>query len=119
MIQDFCKFTGNFAEPINNRGFRIDERQVVENVIGQMKTIGSVRWAKSSQEKGTADMQARIKTPGSKYAIPIAIEIKMPGDRQSYDQKRYQEKIESSGGLYWIVSNFSEFYQKYNELQNP
>jgi len=115
-IVDFCTFTGHHAEPINNRGFVVDERQVVENVIGQLKTIGSKKWIKSTQEKGTADMQARFKRADLPFAIPVAIEIKMPGDRQSQDQKRYQAKVESAGGLYWIVTSFDDFYVKYLQL---
>jgi len=60
-ITDFLKFEGHQAERINNKGTRVDERVVVENVIGQMKTIGSVRWNYSQQERGTADVSATIK----------------------------------------------------------
>ena len=116
MMQDFLKFTNNFGEPINNRGFRIDNTKVVENCIGQLKRIGSVEWRKSSQRKGTADFHATIKHPDYSFPVPVKIEIKLPGDRQSKDQKLYQSDVERSGGLYWIVQSFQDFYCKYHDF---
>jgi len=111
-IVDFCKFTGNHAEPINNRGTRIDNRVVVENCIGQLKTIGSVAWAYSSQQKGTADVSATIK------GRSVKIEIKIGKDYQRPAQAAYQKQIESAGGIYIIVKTFDEFYQWYQKFVN-
>lgn len=115
-IEDFCEFTGHFAESIQNKGTRIDERQVVENVIGQMKTIGRVRWNYSSQTKGTSDMQASIRPKDSKYAVKVAIEIKLPGDRMRPAQLEYKKKIEDSGGVYITVSSFEDFLNWFNSF---
>jgi len=120
-ITDFLKFSGHQAERISNKGTRIDERHVVENVIGQMKTIGSVRWNYSQQERGTADVSATIKkvfgaingVGGQVVGVSIKIEIKIGKDTQKKSQKEYQEKIERAGGQYWIVKTFEDFHSQY------
>lgn len=109
-IQYYAKVHGFQAEVINNRGFRKDNRVVVENCIGQMKTIGSVQWLPSSQRKGTADMSLTIR------GRSVKCEIKMPGDRMSQHQKEYQNEVEQAGGIYWIVTSFEDFYNKYQNF---
>lgn len=119
-ITDFLKFSGHHAERIDNKGTRVDERQVVENVIGMMKTIGSVRYNYSQQERGTADVSATIKKQFGNQIIgcSVKIEIKIGKDFQKPAQKEYQQKVEKAGGFYWIVKSFPDFYQQYHEFVN-
>lgn len=119
-ITDFLKFTGNQGERINNKGTRIDERQVVENCIGQMKTIGSIKWNYSQQERGTADVSATIKKKFGNQVIGVSvkIEIKIGKDTQKKAQKEYQLKVERAGGEYWIVKSFDDFYSQYQNFIN-
>lgn len=112
-VKDFLNLSGWQAERINTTGTPRDNRKQVTDVIGRTKTIGSVIWTKSTATKGSADISATIK------GRSVKIEIKYGKDSQSEDQKRYQEQIEASGGIYWIVRTFEDFLTKYkNFLQS-
>jgi hypothetical protein len=109
-IIDFLRFSGHQAERINCVGKMIDNTQIMTDVLGDKRSIGSVRWLPSSGQKGTADISCVI------YGRAVKIEIKIGKDRQSEDQKRYQSDIERAGGLYWLVKTFDQFIDLYNEL---
>jgi len=102
-IIDWCLFSGFFAERTGNEGRTIDTRKSYINSVGQTKTIGSVKRIPSSGTKGTSDIKAVIN------GRMVAIEVKIGKDRQSEAQKNYQMKIETSGGLYWIVKSLEDF----------
>lgn len=108
-VIDFIRLTGGQAERINSTGRYIDQSQVFTDVIGRTRSIGTGQWIPSSGSKGTADISAVI---GGRA---VKIEIKMK-DRQSEDQKRYQEQIERVGGVYLIVRSFDEFLTWYQNL---
>lgn len=108
-VIDFLNLSGHFAERHSNEGRVIDNRKTYTDVIGQTKTIGSVQRVKSNQVNGTSDIKATIN------GRMIAIEIKFGNDRQSEAQKKYQERVESAGGQYWIAKTFDQFYEKYCE----
>lgn len=111
-IELFLNLTGNYASIIENRGQRIDNRKQVTDVIGQVKTIGSVEWIGSGMRKGLADIKSIIK------GKPIDIELKRKyakgKDRQSDYQKAEEEKIKRAGGDYWIVESFEDFHKRYH-----
>lgn len=112
-IIDFLQLSGHQAERINTMGRPIDNRKQVTDVIGRTKTIGSMTWGKSTATKGSADISATIN------GRSVKIEVKYGKDRQSEDQKKYQQAIEQAGGQYWIAKNFDQFYGIYSEyLQN-
>jgi hypothetical protein len=67
-------------------------------------------WGKSTATKGSADISATIK------GRSVKIEIKYGKDRQSIEQKKYQEMIEHSGGFYLIVRTFDDLFNWYNEF---
>lgn len=106
-IIDFLRYTGAQAERINNTGRMIDNRETVSNVIGTIKTIGSVKWVYGSGTRGTADISATIQ------GRSVKCEIKIGNDRQSEHQKQYQRSIEQSGGLYVIARDFEGFINWY------
>jgi hypothetical protein len=54
---------------------------------------------------------------GHKVGISVKIEIKMK-DKQSKAQKKYQESITASGGVYVIVHSMEEFFWFYDNLIN-
>ncbi|HUT43367.1 MAG TPA: hypothetical protein VMW95_03440, partial [Desulfobacterales bacterium] len=60
-------------------------------------------------QKGTADISATIK------GLSVKIEVKMK-DKQSPDQKIYQEQVERAGGLYFVARDFTSFKQWFDEL---
>lgn len=107
-IIDFIILSGYQAERINNTGRPIDRRETYTDVLGRTKTIGSIQYIRGTGTNGTADISATIK------GRSVKIEVKVGRDKQSQDQKEYQERIERSGGLYVIAKSFQEFYEWYN-----
>lgn len=109
MVIDWITLNGGQAERISNMGRYIDSSKVVTNVLGQRIKIGSGKFIPGAGTNGTADISAIIKGKS------VKIEIKMK-DKQSDAQKKYQESVESAGGIYYIVRSFDEFIQKYISL---
>jgi len=71
------------------------------------------KWTPGQGTKGTADISATIR------GRSVKIEVKYGKDRQSDDQKRYQQQIETAGGIYIIVRNMDEFIEWFDEfIQN-
>lgn len=106
-IIDFINNTGGQAERINNTGRQIDNRQTVKDTLGNVRTIGSVKWIKGTGKNGTADISATI------HGKSVKVEVKIGKDKQSHEQKEYQKSIEYSGGLYFIAKDFNTFYEWY------
>jgi hypothetical protein len=109
-ILDYLQLCNHQAERINTMGRPIDNRKQVTDVVGRTKTIGTMTWGKSTATKGSADISATI------LGRSVKIEVKIGADRQSEHQKIYQEAIEKSGGQYWIVKNFDDFHEKYENF---
>ena len=101
-IIDYLTFSGHQAERISSTGRYLDKSKVVSDVLGNSRRIGSGQWIPSSGIKGTADISATI------WGKAVKIEIKIK-DRQSPDQRSYQQAIEKAGGLYWICHSMEEF----------
>jgi hypothetical protein len=108
-ILDFLIFSGHQAERVNSTGRPIDNTKVVKDVLGRSMRIGSVKWIPGTGQKGTADISATI------WGRAVKIEVKMK-DRQSPEQRKYQEAVERAGGRYWLVRSFQEFLTLYCEL---
>ena len=111
-VLDFLNLSGDFCERTGNEGRVIDGRKTYTDVLGRQKTIGSVKRIKSSGTKGTSDLKAVIS------GRMVAIEIKYGADRQSQAQKDYQASVEKAGGTYWVVKNFNQFYELYQEFKS-
>jgi hypothetical protein len=115
-IIDYLTLLGWQAERINTMGRVIDNRKTITDVLGKRKTIGSTNYIPTTGTKGSADISSTI------YGRSVKIEVKMK-DTQSKHQKQYQEMIEKSGGQYWLVRSFDEFYERLNkftsDLDNP
>lgn len=103
----FINFTGGQAERISNTGRHLDKRQQYTDVLGNVRTIGAVKWIPGTGENGTADISATIE------GRSVKIEVKIGQDRQSAAQREYQERIEQAGGLYFIAKDFQSFYNWY------
>ncbi len=106
-IIDFINLTGNQAERISNTGRQIDNRKTVIDVLGSSRTIGSIKWIKGTGTNGTADISSVLNGKS------VKIEIKIGADKQSDQQKEYQKKIESAGGIYFVAKDFKSFYEWY------
>lgn len=111
-IIDFLKFSGWQAERINTTGRPVDRREIVTNVIGQKRQIGSVEWIRSGSTPGSADISATIR------GRSVKIEVKIGSDRQSEAQIRYQQAIEKAGGIYIVARTFEQFYGWYQKTFN-
>jgi hypothetical protein len=117
---DFLTFNGHQAEKITTMGRRIDKTKVVTDILGHKKTIGSVEWQRGTGTKGSADISATIKPQWAKFGISVKIEIKYKKDRQSDDQKKYEQTINQAGGIYIIVRTIGDLMQWYDEfISNP
>lgn len=98
------------AERISNTGRYIDDSKIITDVLGNRKKIGSGKYIPGSGTKGTADISATIKGKS------VKIEVKIGKDRQSDEQKEYQRKIESAGGIYFIATDLDMYLEFYNSL---
>jgi hypothetical protein len=108
-ILDFLRFSGWQAERISVSGRYVDGTKIVKDYLGRTMKIGSGKWIPGSMTRGSADISATIK------GRSVKIEVKMK-DRQSEDQKRYQEQVERAGGIYIIVHSMDEFIELYNKI---
>lgn len=109
-IIDFLNLSGHQAERINTMGRMLDNRKTYTDVIGRTKTIGSTKYIPTTGTKGSADISATIN------GRSVKIEVKYGKDRQSKDQKTYQEQVERAGGVYYIAKDFDSFYAWFNEF---
>lgn len=112
-VIDWIELHSYQAERINSMGRQIDNRKMVTDVLGNKRTVGSVKWTKGSGQIGSADISATIK------GRSIKIEIKCKATRDNYQsqaQKDYQKKIEQAGGIYIIVRTFEDFYNWYSRF---
>jgi len=107
MIIKFLQLSGWQAERISVTGRMVDNRKVVENVIGQRQQIGSSYYIPGTMTKGSADISATINGQS------VKIEVKIGRDRQSEYQKAYQAEIEKAGGIYVIARTFQGFFDWY------
>jgi hypothetical protein len=114
-VVDFLNYSGHFAERINNTG-RYIGGSVIEGANGKVVTQG--KYIKGTGRNGRADISAKIKLPNMKYAVPVEIEIKWAKDRMSQAQKNYARDMFGVSAVYWVVRDFDQFMQLYNDFVN-
>ncbi|APY11510.1 hypothetical protein BWZ22_09750 [Seonamhaeicola sp. S2-3] len=107
-IVDFLNLKEHQAERINNTGRIKDNRKNSIDVLGRVRTVGSIKWIKGTGNNGTADISATIK------GYSVKIEVKIGKDRQSEAQQAYEAQIKKAGGFYFIARNFTDFINWYN-----
>ena len=95
-IIDFLTHSGWQAERINTMGKYDAYRK---------------KWIKGTGTRGSADISATI------FGKSVKIEIKIGKDRQSEDQKNYQQMIEKAGGVYIIAKDFDSFVEWYHQFE--
>jgi len=106
-VIDYITFRGFQAERINSTGRQLDGRKSSTDILGNVRTIGSVKWIKGSGTVGTSDISATIQG----RSVKIEVKCEATGDKkQSQGQIDYQRQIENAGGIYLIVRNFEEFF---------
>ncbi len=97
-IMDFLKFNGNYSNRIN--------------CTGLMRRInGEMTYTPSSTRKGVADIHAII---NGKHC---SIEVKCAAtkDRMSIDQHKERQRVEASGGIYYVAIDMTSFIDWYNK----
>ena len=110
-VIDYIILRGFHAERINSTGAIKDKRTTSTDVLGNIRTVGSVEWIKSTTQSGTADISATIQG----RSVKIEIKCKATSDNyQSEAQKEYERQIEKAGGVYLIVTTFEDFYNWFN-----
>ena len=112
-VVDFLNYSGHFAERINNTGRFIAGSRIDE---GHAKYQTNGKWIKGTGVNGRADISAKIKLPQHQFAIPVEIEIKWKKDRQSEEQKKYEQDMNNVGAVYIVVRDFDMFMEWYNEF---
>jgi hypothetical protein len=89
------------AERINTTGRYLPGKTIGVGMYGQRTLKG--KYIPTTSTKGSADISATIR------GRSVKIEIKYGKDVQSDAQKKYQQDVEASGGLYWLVRTFDGF----------
>jgi len=107
-IIKFIQLRGGQAERISTSGRVVDNRTIYTDVVGFVRTMGSVQWIPSNSTKGSADISATVS------GRSIKIEVKISKDRQIEAQIKYQKNIETAGGLYYIAKDFTSFVEWYD-----
>ena len=111
-VMDYLRFSGYFVERTGNEGRIIDNRKTVTDCIGRTKTIGSIKRVQSSGTPGTSDLKAIV----NGQFIAIEIKCRATRDRQRPDQLKYQLQVENSGGIYYIVTDFTSFLNWFTQI---
>jgi hypothetical protein len=96
-IVDYVKFNGGFATRLSSTGtYRADLR----------------RFVFSNQIKGMPDIQGVIR------GRPLYVEVKIDRDRLSAAQIQIKNKLEASGGLYFVATCFQDFKAWFDKVNN-
>lgn len=112
-VVTFLNLSGHQAERISTTGRYIDNSKIVTDVTGAQRVIGKGKWIKGSGVSGSADISSTINVKG--IGLSVKWEIKMK-DKQSKEQKSYEQDIKKAGGQYYVVHNFPEFIEYYNKV---
>ena len=105
----FLTLSGWQAERISTTGRPIDKRYEYTDVLGHRKMAGSVKWIPGTIRRGSADISSTIMGRSVKWEVKIK-------DKQSPDQKSYEQEIKKAGGYYFLIHNIDEFMEIYNKL---
>lgn len=101
----YLEFKGIQCFRQSSEGRMLPAKQV-KNVIGQIITVGTNTWIpRSKSGVGKADISATLPPHGKR----LEIEIKFGRDVQSDAQKEFQAQVESMGGIYLLVRDWSSF----------
>jgi len=94
-IVKYITLQGGFASRINSTG--IYNKKLHKYIPG-------------TQKKGIADVMATFK------GLSLHIEVKHGSDRLSDSQKKIQDEVTQSGGLYYVARDFTSFKQWFDNL---
>ena len=109
-IKDFLNLSGYQAERISSMGRTIDKREIVTDVIGRRKQIGSLQYIPGTSTNGTADISAMYR--GKSFRI----EVKIGRDKMSEAQIKYKKQVENAGAYYIIAKNYDDFILDFKSI---
>jgi hypothetical protein len=117
-IIEYLKWNGCQAERINTTGRKISTKEIVTNVVGLSREIGSEKWIKGTGTKGSSDIHAMIPIliNGKKLAQSLKIEVKFAKDSQSNFQHKYERLVNEMGGIYYIAKNIDDTVEWIDQL---
>jgi hypothetical protein len=117
-IIEYLTWNGCQAERINTTGRKISTKEIVTDIVGFKKQIGSEHWIKGTGTKGSPDIHAMIPIVinGQKLAQTLKIEVKYAKDRQSDYQKKYERIVNEMGGIYYIARNIDDTIEWIDQL---
>ncbi len=101
------------------------EHEIQSTILERLKFLNQAFfWRENSglMKLGTPDKERffRAGTPGIPdimgiwNGIPIGIEVKRPGKKQSVDQKAFQQRFEQCGGVYIVCTDASQVVSQIN-----
>lgn len=111
-IIDYVRFIGGQAERISVMGKKVVTEHTYQDPLGNKRKVSGERWIKGNMQPGSADISTTIK------GRSVKVEVKIGRDRQSKEQRLYQQQIEKAGGVYIIAKDFEGFVRslKYYKL---
>lgn len=112
-ICEFLQLRGHHAAKVATQG-TYKAPKVETTAMGRLQTSKGI-YLPSGGRKGAADISAVI------FSVSVQIELKYSkGDKQSIHQRKFEADVNKAGGIYIVVHNVDDFYQKYYELlDNP
>jgi hypothetical protein len=98
----------DYLQILENGGYCYYER-INSGELLVLNKDGTKRLVKLARD-GTSDAMCVI------YGRIIFIELKSYSGKQTQNQKEFQKKVESVGGIYWLINDFDNFLNKINEV---
>jgi hypothetical protein len=100
---------GQRAIRVSSAGRYIDKSFEFTDTVGFRRRVNSGQWVPGTTKVGAADISCTI------YGKSVEIEIKIGRDVQSPAQKKYQQIVENSGGIYLIVTCIDDLFKWWDE----
>lgn len=120
MMKEYLYWTGHMAEAVNTMGKPV-KKMIPKYSLALGKVVmieGGIDWHKSGVTKGSADLPAQVKNPRYPFAIPVKWEIKIGKDTQSKNQEKYEARVTTAGGLYFIVKTPEQFFDQFDYVMS-
>jgi len=112
VMYDITDFEGYAPRKLPDTGKQLDNTEIVTNILGQQKTIGSKIWIKKEYVRpGTADIICFFR--GSKGLGIYNMEVKVGKDQMSTVQKIEQQRAERAEEFYNIIKTLDDFLDLY------
>lgn len=117
-IINFMLWNGHHLEATNTMGVPVKKFAPKFSLMtGQVEQVNNgFEWRKGSGMTGSSDAKGHIRHHNHRYGIPLYVEIKYAKDTMSDEQEEYQQKVESTGGVYVIAKTIEGFITWYDQF---